>query len=54
MVQSASGKTVVLIDGTTHRRYKALMVSHNTLTALTTEKNVIKVATKKAQRQMIF
>ncbi len=47
MVQSASGKTVVLTDGTTHRRDKVLMVPHNTVIAPNTEKNVIKVATKK-------
>jgi hypothetical protein len=47
VVQSASGKTVVLADGTTHRKEKVLMVPHNTVIAPTTEKNVIKVATKK-------
>ncbi len=47
VVQSASGKTVVLTDGTTHRRDKVLMVPHNTVIAPTIEKNVIKIATKK-------
>ncbi len=47
MVQSASGKTVVLTSGTTHRRDKILMVPHDTVVAPTLGKNVIKVATKK-------
>ncbi len=54
IVQSASGKTVVLTDGTTHRRDKVLMVPHNTVIAPTTEKNVIKVATKKHKDKLYF
>ena len=46
VVKEAYGKTVVLTNGTTHRRNKILMVPHNTVIAPTTEKNVIKVATK--------
>ena len=47
VVQSAIGKSVTLSDGTTHRRSKVLMVPHNKVIAPKTEKNVIKVATKK-------
>ncbi len=54
MVQSASGKSVTLIDGTTHRRSKVLMVPHNTVIAPITEKNVIKVATKKQKDKLYF
>ncbi len=42
VVQSASGKSVTLTDGTTRRRSKVLMVPHNTVIAPITEKNVIK------------
>ncbi len=31
VVKEASGKTVTLTDGTTHRRNKILMVPHNTV-----------------------
>ncbi len=54
MVQSASGKSVVLTDGTTYKRDKLLMVPHNTVIALTPEKNVIKVATKKHKDKLYF
>ena len=54
IVKSASGKTVILTDGTTHRRDKVLMVPHNTVIAPTTEKNVIKVATKKHKDKLYF
>ncbi len=40
--QSAIGKTVVLTDGTTHRRDKVLMVPHNTVIAPNTEKMLLK------------
>ncbi len=45
VVQSASGKTATLTDGTTHRRNKILSVSHNTVIAPVTVKNVINVTT---------
>jgi hypothetical protein len=54
VVKSASGKTVVLTDGTTYKRDKVLMVPHNTVIAPTTEKNVIKVATKKHKDKLYF
>ncbi len=54
IVKSASGKTVVLTDETTHRRDKILMVPHNTVIAPTTEKNVIKVDTKKQKDKLYF
>ena len=54
VVQSASGKTVTLTDGTTHRRNKILPVPHNTVIAPITEKNVIKVATKKHKDKQYF
>ncbi len=54
VVQSANGKTVVLTDGTTHRRNEVLLVPHNTVIAPTTEKNVIKVATKKHKDKQLF
>jgi hypothetical protein len=54
VVQSASGKTVILTDGTTHKRDKILMVPHNTVIAAKTEKNVIKVATKKHKDKLYF
>ncbi len=54
VVQSASGKTVMLADGTTHKRDKVLMVPHNTVIAATTEKNVIKVATKKHKDKQLY
>ena len=54
VVQSASGKTVILTDGTTHKRDKILMVPHNTVIASKTEKNVIKVATKKHKDKLYF
>ena len=43
-VARAMGKTVALTDGTMHKRDKVLLVPHHTVE--TTEKNVIKVATK--------
>jgi hypothetical protein len=47
VVQSASGISVTLTDGTTHRRSKVLKVPYNTVIATAQlEKNVIKVATK--------
>ena len=54
VVQSAIGKSVILTDGTTHRRSKVLMVPHNTVIAPITEKNVIKVATKKHKDKLYF
>ncbi len=47
-------KTVILTDGTTHRREKVLMVPHNTVIAPTTWNNVIKVATKKHKDRLYF
>jgi len=52
VVKEATGKTVTLTDGTTHKRSKILMVPHNTL--ITTEKNVIKVATKQHKDKQYF
>ena len=52
VVKEASGKTVTLTDGTTHKRSKILMVPHNT--PITTEKNVIKVATKQHKDKLYF
>ena len=54
VVKEAYGKTVVLTNGTTHRRNKILMVPHNTVIAPTTEKNVIKVATKQHKDKLYF
>jgi hypothetical protein len=54
VVQSASGKTVVLTDGTAHRRDIVLMVPRNTVIAPTIEKNEIKVATKKHKDKLYF
>jgi len=54
VVQSASGKTVVLSDGTTHRRTKVLKVPHNTVIAPVTEKNVMKVATKQHKDNQLY
>ncbi len=54
VVQSAIGKSVTLTDGTTHRRSKVLMVPHNTVIAPNTEKNVLKVATKKHKDKLYF
>ena len=56
VVQSASGKTLALTDGATHRsrRDKILMVPHNTVIAPTTEKNVIKVATQNHKDKLYF
>jgi hypothetical protein len=54
VVQSASGKSVTLTDGTTHRRRKVLMVPHNAVIAPITEKNVIKVVTKKHKDKLYF
>ena len=54
VVKEASGKTVTLTDGTTHRRSKILMVPHNTVIAPSTEKNVIKVATKNHKDKLYF
>ena len=52
VVQSASGKTVQLTDGQTLRRDKVLLVPHDTV--MTTEKNVIKVATKQHRDKQFF
>jgi hypothetical protein len=54
VVQSASGKSVTLTDGTTHRRSKVLMVPHNIVIAPITEKIVIEVATKKHKDKLYF
>jgi hypothetical protein len=56
VVQSASGKSVTLTDGTTPRRSKVLMVPYNTVILPTAqlEKNVIKVATKKHKDKIYF
>ncbi len=58
VVQSASGKTVVLTDGTTHRRNKVFVIPHNTDIAPSChqplKKNVIKVATKKHKDKLLF
>ena len=56
VVKEASGKTVTLTDGTTHRRNKILMVPHNTVIVPTAqlEKNVIKVATKQHKDKLYF
>ena len=56
VVQSASGKTVTLTDGTTHRRNKVLSVPHNTVIIPTAqlEKNVIKVATKQHKDKQLY
>jgi hypothetical protein len=53
-VQSAIGKSVTLTDGTMHRRSKILIVPHNTIIAPKTEKNVIKVDTKKHKDKSYF
>ena len=47
------GKTVALTDGTMHKRDKVLLVPHDTEEA-TTEKNVIKVATKQHKDKQLF
>ena len=52
-VASAMGKTVALTDGTMHKRDKVLLVPHHTVKA-TTEKNVIKVATKQHKDKQLF
>ena len=54
VVKEARGKTVMLTDGTTHKRSKVLMVPHNTIITPTTEKNVIKVATKQHKDKLYF
>ena len=56
VVKEASGKTVILTDGSTHRRSKVLMVPHNTVIVPTAqlEKNVIKVATKKHKDKLLY
>ncbi len=54
VMQSANGKRVVLTDGTTHKRNKILLVPHTNVIAPTTEKNVIKVATKKHKDKLYF
>ena len=56
VVKEASGKTVTLTDGTTHKRSKILMVPHNTVIVPTAqqEKNVIKVATKQHKDKQLF
>ncbi len=38
VVQSESGKTITLTDGTTHRRNKVLSVPHDTVISPTAEK----------------
>jgi hypothetical protein len=52
--REASGKTVTLTDGTTHRRNKVLSVPHNTVIAPVAEKNVIKVATKQHKDKQLY
>ena len=52
-VAAAMGKTVALTDGTMHKRDKVLLVPHDTEEA-TTEKNVIKVATKQHKDKQLF
>ncbi len=57
IVQSASGKSVTLTIGTTHRHSKVLMVPHNTVITViepNTGKNVIIVATKKHKDKLYF
>ena len=56
VVREASGKTVTLTDGTTHRRNKVLSVPHNTVIVPTAqlEKNVIKVATKQHKDKQLY
>jgi len=54
VVQSASGKSVTLTDGTTYKRDKLLMVPHNTIISSKPEKNVIKVATKQHKDTLYF
>jgi hypothetical protein len=56
VVQSASGKSVTLTDGTTHRHSKVLMVQHNAVIVPTAqlEKNIIKVATKKHKDKLLY
>ncbi len=54
VVQSASGKSVTLTDGTTYKRDKLLMAPHNTVIAPNTEKNIIKVATKQHKDNLYF
>jgi hypothetical protein len=56
VVREASGKTVTLTDGTTHRRNKVLSVPHNTVIVPTAqiEKNVIKVATKQHKDTQLY
>ena len=53
-MKEATGKTVTLTDGTTHKRSKTLMVPQNTPITTTTEKNVIKVATKQHKDKLYF
>ncbi len=53
-VRSASEKSVTLTDETIHRRSKVLIVPHNTVIAPNTEKNDIKVATKKHKDKLCF
>ncbi len=56
VIREASGKTVTLTDGTTHRRNKVLAVPHNTVIIPTAqlEKNVIKVATKQHKDKQLY
>jgi hypothetical protein len=56
VVREASGKTVTLTDGITHRRNKVLSVPHNTVNIPTAqlEKNVIKVATKQHKDKQLY
>jgi hypothetical protein len=52
-VTAAMGKTVALTDGTMHKRDKVLLVPNHTEEA-TTEKNVIKIATKQHKDKLYF
>ena len=52
-VDSANGKTVILDDGTSHKRNKVLLVPHDTKPIIT-QKNVIKLATKLHKDKQLF
>jgi hypothetical protein len=52
-VAAAMGKTVALTDGTMHKRDKVLLVPNHT-EETTTEKNVIKIATKQHKDKLHF
>ncbi len=45
---------MTLFDGITYKREKLLIVPHNTIISPNTEKNVIKVATKKRKDKLYF